>query len=119
MLWYITMQNPPIVSNSINASKIAFRRFCAVLYTTCIRAVVECNTCVLPFPSSELIRLEKRALSTIIPGEDYKTATNKLEVKPLQIHHEHLNDEQLMNFSMLLSLIHRIRCIKASQIITT
>ena len=36
------------------------------------------------------MRLEKRALSIIIPGEDDQTAIKKLGIKPLQIHHEHL-----------------------------
>ena len=36
------------------------------------------------------MRLEKRALSIIISGEDYQTAIKKLGIKPLQIHHENL-----------------------------
>ena len=64
-------------------------------YITCIRAVIDYAIPAfyhsLPqYLKSELIRLEKRALSIIIPREDYQTATNKLGIKPLQIHHEHL-----------------------------
>ena len=49
-------------------------------------------------PSEDLVQfyitcMEKTALSIIIPREDYETATNKLRIKPLQIHHEHLCEE--------------------------
>ena len=37
---------------------------------------------------SELVRLEKRALPIINPGEDYQAAIKKLGIKPLKIHHE-------------------------------
>ena len=62
---------------------------------TCIRVVIDYAIPAfyhsLPqYLKSELIRLEKRALSVIIPREDYQTATNKLGIKPLQIQHEHL-----------------------------
>ena len=35
------------------------------------------------------MRLEKRAVSIIVPGQNYPTATQNLGVKPLQDHHEH------------------------------
>jgi hypothetical protein len=65
-----------------------------LFYITCIRFVIDYAIpefyCSLPqYLKSELVRLEKRALSIITPGQDYQTAAKMLNVKPLQVQHEH------------------------------
>ena len=57
-------------------------------YKTCIRFVIDCSIPVfyysLPqYLKSGLVCFEKRALSIIIPGENYQSATKKLGINPL------------------------------------
>ena len=70
----------------------------ALFYVSCSRSVVDYAIPAfyhsLPqYLKNQLVRLEKRAISIIMPGTDYHTALERLGVKPMKEHHEHLCDK--------------------------
>lgn len=69
----------------------------ALFYISCVRSVNLSITwyqfsaffCHSTF-KKELVGLEKRVISIILSGIDYRTGLNKLDIKPIRDHHKHL-----------------------------
>ena len=67
----------------------------ALFYISCVRSAIDYSLLVfyhyLPqYLQNELIRLEKRAISIILPGIDYHIGLNRLCIKPIRDHHKYL-----------------------------
>ena len=74
----------------------------ALFYVSCIRSVVNLAIpafyhSLLQYLKNELVRLEKRVLSIIMSGMDYHTALERLGVKPMKDHHEHLCNKRFQS----------------------
>ena len=70
----------------------------ALFYTSCVRSVVDYAIpafyhCLPQYLKHELVRLEKRAISIIMPDVDYLTGLKRLDIKPMKDHHEYLCDK--------------------------
>ena len=83
----------------------------ALFYTSCVRSVVDYAIpafyhCLPQYLKRELVRLEKRAISIIMPDVDYLTGLERLDIKPMKDHHEYLCDKLFK--SIILNPDHKL-----------
>ena len=93
-----------------------------LFYTACIRSITDY---AIPasyhaqYPEKELLRLENRTVSIIVPGASYNTGLEDLGILPLGEHHDQLCNTLLAASSRTQTIRLETRCLQLAAAMVT